>query len=234
MAQSSAGPLGETTIRTFVAELSSAAPVPGGGAAAAVIGATAAGLLAMVAELSHGRPKLVVYGPTHKRGIAAGHRMRDELLRLGDWDNEAFGVFLGVWRDSRGLAPDDRRAAVSPAARAAAEAPRRMVACCVVVADAVEALAGRCNPDLASDLMCASRAVEAAVHCAAENVYVNVAQMEDHVAAEEIRREVRAQVFAVERNVRRCQRVTALGKLRQPERRGGAKTTGADEAPAEG
>lgn len=219
MAQSAAGPLGETTIRTFVADLSSAAPVPGGGAAAAVIGATAAGLLAMVAELSVGRPKLSAYGPTHRRGISVGHRMGDELLRLGDWDNEAFKAFLEVWRDSRGLAPEDRRAALGPVARAAAEAPRRMVACCAAVADAVEALAGRCNPDLASDLMCASRAVEAAAHCAAENVYVNVAQMEDRVEADEIRREVRALVFAVERDVRRCQRVTALGKLRQPERR---------------
>ncbi|MFN8630488.1 MAG: cyclodeaminase/cyclohydrolase family protein [Chloroflexota bacterium] len=106
-----------------------------------------------------------------------------------------------------------------------------MVARCAAVADAVEALAGRCNPDLASDLMGASRAVEAAAHCAAENVYVNVDQMEDRVVAEEIRREVRQLVFAVERDVRRCQRVTALGKLRQPERRGADK---AARAPVEG
>ena len=45
----------ELTIDQFIEKLSSDSPVPGGGSAAALAGATAAGLIAMVASLTAGK-----------------------------------------------------------------------------------------------------------------------------------------------------------------------------------
>jgi methenyltetrahydrofolate cyclohydrolase len=213
------GPLASQPVRAFVSDLASSSPTPGGGAGAAVIGATAASLLSMVAELSAGRPSLSSFSPTILRAGLIGRQTGAELLRLADRDAEAFGTFMDTWRRTKDQPADARRDAVSLAARSSAEAPRLMLDCCALIAEACERLAGRSNPNLASDLLCASYAVEAAAHCAAENVFVNLASLADRAEAEALRKEARLVVAAVERDARACRRRVSTGKPRQPERR---------------
>ena len=209
----------DLTVREFVAELASSAPAPGGGAASAVIGATAASLVSMVAELSVGRPRLVRYAATINRSAKVGRRLGAELLRLADEDAQAFGAFMEVWKAAGAMAPDERQAAMSAAGRGSAEAPRSILGCCLVIADVAERLAGRNNPRLASDLLCASRAVEAASNCAAENVYVNLPNFADSAEADEWQLETKRMVADVERLARATRRVIARGAYRGTGRR---------------
>lgn len=189
-----------------------------------MVGATASALLSMVAELSDGRPKFEVYAATIRRSAAIGRRIGEELLRLADQDAMAFGAFMATWKGSKELATDQRSAVLADAGRWSAEAPRQMLGCCVVIAEACERLAGRSNPSLASDLVCATRAVEAAAHCAAENVFVNLPNLSDETEQEALRTGAVQMVADTERHARAARRVIAAGGLRAPERHKAAST----------
>jgi formiminotetrahydrofolate cyclodeaminase len=145
--------------------------------------------------------------------------MGEELLRLADEDARAFTAFMAAWRSTKGMEPGTKRTTLSAAARISLEPPRTILACCRVVAVAGERLAGRSNLNLASDLMCASRAVEAAAHCAAENVLVNLSNLTDRAEAETLRAETRRTVADVERLARATRRTASSGLLRTPEPR---------------
>lgn len=226
------GIVGGKTVRGFVEDLASAAPAPGGGAAAAITGATAAGLLAMVGEFSQNRPRYQQYAPTIRRAIRVGKRAGAELLRLADEDARVYAAFMEAWRTSRDLPLHDRRLARSDAARVAVEPPLRMLAECLAVARAAERLAGRSNPNLAPELAAASRTVEAAAYCAAENVYVNLPHVMDRATASDLREEARQMVFKVEREARAVRRTIAKGTPMPPEQR--QYLAGDEDAAADG
>ena len=205
------------TVGQFVDRLASSDPTPGGGAAAALIGATSASLVSMVAALS-GSPKLDAYRATIDWANVTARHMGAELLRLADEDARAFEAFMTAWRSTKGMDATEKRAVLSEAGRASLEPPRAMLRCCVAVAEAGERLAGRSNLNLVSDLLCASRAVEAAAHCAAENVLVNVANLADRAEADALCAETRRVVADVERVARATRRNAITGTLRAPRR----------------
>ncbi len=205
------------TVGRFVDRLASSDPPPGGGAAAALIGATAAGLVSMVAELS-GSPKLDAYRATIDWATVTARHMGAELLRLADEDARACEAFMTAWRSTKGMDAIEKRAVLSEAGRASLEPPLAMIRCCVAVAEAGERLAGRSNLNPVSDLLCASRAVEAAAHCAAENVLVNVANLADRADADAQRAETRRLVADVERIARATRRSAVTGTLRASRR----------------
>jgi formiminotetrahydrofolate cyclodeaminase len=210
--------LAPMTVEAFVDRLSSADPTPGGGAAAAMIGATAAALVSMVAELSTS-PKLDQFRPTIDRSRGTAREAGTEFLRLADEDAEGFEAFMTAWRSTKGMEPADKRAVLSDAGRVSLQPPLAILRLCVTVAQAGEELAGRSNVNLVSDLLCASRAVEAAAHCAVENVLVNLANLTDRAEADELRAETKRLVTEVERLARATRRTASTGTLREPRRR---------------
>lgn len=212
--------IGNQTLDSFLEELGSSAPVPGGGAASAIAGALAAGLIAMVAELSASRPKYAPFAATIKSARRDGHRLEKEMVALADQDAAAFTRFM----EASGLpraTPEEaalRKAALRFAALVAIEPPRRIVAACREVASANERLAGRSNLGLASDLIVASRLIEGAAQGAVENVLVNLPWIGDDAAAGALEAEVRMVARSVTRLARATRAHVARRSLRDPER----------------
>jgi formiminotetrahydrofolate cyclodeaminase len=219
MADTPAPRFGSLTLDGFVEQLASSAPIPGGGSAAAVAAALAAGLVAMVAGLSTDRPTYARFAATHVRAGGAGRALAAHLLELADEDAAAYAAFAAAMKLPR--ATDEEKAArtatIRAAAVTAAEVPLLTLEACRDLVVASEALAGRSNRNAASDLAVASRLAEAAAHGAAENVMVNLPALADEDRADELRGRVATLLAEVDDHAESTRAFVELGELRDPE-----------------
>lgn len=78
------------TVKEFLEELSSKAPVPGGGGASAMVGAAGCALGSMVANLTLGKKKYADVEEDIKALILKSEALKEELLCLINKDAEAF------------------------------------------------------------------------------------------------------------------------------------------------
>ena len=208
----------DLTVDAFVERLASAEPVPGGGSASAVAASLGAGLVAMVATLSMGRPKYAQHEALLTWGTTTGQALADRFLTIADEDSDAYAGFGAAMKMPRDT--DDeiaaRRAALSSAARVAAEVPLTCVEACVELVAAAEALAGRSNVNASSDLNVASLLAEAAAHGAAANVLVNLPSVGDDAYASTMSARVGELIREVERLAMATRDTVAAGVARDP------------------
>lgn len=211
--------LGELTLAAFSERLASAEPVPGGGSASAIAGSFAASLLAMVAQLSLGRPKYDAFQGTNERALQIGEMARTRLLELADDDARAYAGFSTARKMPRDT-PDQQAArdsATRAAARAASDVPLEVVRGCARLIEAVAATAGRSNLNASSDLEVAGRLAAAAARGAAANVLINLPMVGDEAYAAAATAEIADLLTRVDQTLAKISEVVAMGTLREPE-----------------
>ena len=161
----------QRSCREFSEVLASSVPVPGGGGAAALIGALAAALGSMAANLSLGKKKFLLFEEDHRRILRETDSLRRRLLSLTEEDAAAFEPLSRAYSMPKN-SPDYAGVMASATLRAA-EAPVEMMHCCCRLIELLEELREKTSPMLLSDVGCASEAARSALTCAAMNVLAN-------------------------------------------------------------
>ena len=171
----------DLTLEDFVRETASESPAPGGGSVSASMGAMAAALATMVANLS-----------SHKRGWDArwkefsdvaekGQALLDELLALIDEDTAAFNRIMDCFAMPKGTEEEKtaRSQAIEKATRYAAEVPLRTMEAALKTLPLALEMARSGNPASASDAGVAALAAVAGIKGARLNVRINAAGLAD-------------------------------------------------------
>ena len=167
----------ERTLRAFGDDLSSSAPVPGGGSAAAYAGAMGAGLAAMVGRIAERK------GATEATTalIAEADNLRADFIRLVDDDSAAYARVAEAMKlpkasdEEKRLRTDRLQAALLAASRVPLEVTktsRRLLDLCErTVQSAASATV--------SDVGVGALLAETALRGAALNVMINLASVKD-------------------------------------------------------
>ena len=208
----------DLTVAAFVDELASSTPVPGGGSASAVAASLGAALVAMVASLSAGRPKYAAHDDLHQRSLETGRRLAARFLDLADEDATAYGSFAEAMKLPKETDADreTRRAALSVAAKGAAEVPLATVEACLELVAAAEAMVGRSNANASSDLDVAALLGEAAARGAAANVLINLPAVDDEAYVGETTARVMGLLDSVEELAAAAHAGVRSGETRDP------------------
>jgi formiminotetrahydrofolate cyclodeaminase len=212
------GPFRDLTVDAFMARLASSDPVPGGGSASAVAAALGASLVTMVASLTTGKPKYVDHEPMLAWADEVGRRLSARFLDIADADAEAYGGFSAALKMPRDT--DDERSqrveAMQAAARRASEVPLSCVEACLELLQVAEALAGRSNPNAASDVDVAALLGEAAARGAAANVMINLPSTGDPELEGRLTQRVTELLSAIEDLAAQTHQAVGSGDRRDP------------------
>jgi formiminotetrahydrofolate cyclodeaminase len=172
----------------------------------------------MVASLTSGRPKYVDHEPMLTWALERGRDLSERFLAIADEDAEAYGGFATALKMPRESEPEiaARTGAMQAAARRASEVPLRCVESCLDLVAAAEALAGRSNPNAASDVDVAALLGEAAARGAAANVLINLPSTGDPAFEGETTSRVTELLAAIEDLASQAHQAVASGERRDP------------------
>jgi formiminotetrahydrofolate cyclodeaminase len=182
----------EEPLKHYTNMLASGAPAPGGGSAAALVGALGAALNSMVANFTVGREKFAAVEEDVQRLLARSEQLRSAWERLTQADTEAYGQVSAAQKMPRETDEQKaaRTAAVQAALKAAAEVPREAVRAAYGVLEVAAELVDKGNPNLITDVGVAAKFGVAALECAALNVEINLAYIKDETYNEAVRGEM--------------------------------------------
>jgi formiminotetrahydrofolate cyclodeaminase len=168
-------------IQFFLDELASKSPTPGGGSAAAIMGAMGAALVSMVCNLTVGKKNYQAVEGEMLAMLERAEVLRVQLTGLIQADIEAFDHVMGAY----GLPKDTdaqkqaRTQAIQEAMKTATEVPLECARACAEIVSLSKAAAELGNRNVISDAGAAVAAGYAALRCSALNVYVNVGAIKD-------------------------------------------------------
>jgi glutamate formiminotransferase/formiminotetrahydrofolate cyclodeaminase len=167
----------ERTLRAFGDDLSSSAPVPGGGSAAAYAGAMGAGLAAMVGRIAERK------GPTEATTalIAEADNLRADFIRLVDDDSAAYARVAEAMKLPK-ASDDEKRARterLQAALLAASRVPLEVAKTSRRLLDLCERTVQSAASATVSDVGVGALLAETALRGAALNVMINLASVKD-------------------------------------------------------
>jgi formiminotetrahydrofolate cyclodeaminase len=181
-------------LETFLAELGSKAATPGGGSAAAVLGALGAALCGMVANLTAGKKKYAAVEDRMQRLIAQADALRQQLVDAIEADVVAFEGVMRAYAMPKQTEAEiaAREAAIQHGLLQAIDAPLLCARLCRQAMVLAEEAAAHGNTAVISDAGVAMLAADAGLRSSALNVMVNVKSLSDRSAAAPKRAELDA------------------------------------------
>ncbi len=173
------------SVKDFIAATAAKTPTPGGGSVAGVVGSLAAALGEMALSFTRGKKKYAEHAALHDRLAARLERARAMFQQLVADDMAAYGLYQSATRQDDSPEKAD---AVQVAVAAAIAVPREVAKLALALLADLKALLPVCNPWLVSDVLAGAALAAATVRLCDYNVRVNVPQVADGPAADEVAR----------------------------------------------
>ena len=186
--------LTEKPIKSFLDELASSAPAPGGGSVAALSGALGAALISMVSNLTVGKEKYAAVQGDINALLKQSESLREKLTGLLEEDVAAYSKLSKTMKMPRET--DEQKAARAEAMdrdlKAAADVPLRVAEACVAVMELCRPAAEKGNINAVSDVGVGILMAEAGLRSAALNVLINLGWIKDEQYISETRKKLDA------------------------------------------
>jgi methenyltetrahydrofolate cyclohydrolase len=184
--------IAQQTVDGYLRDLASDAPTPGGGAVAALAGATGAALMAMVCNLTIGKKGYEEAEDRMRAILGDAETARPAFLELADKDATAFDGVMAAFKMPKETDAEKavRSQAIQQGYEAAAEVPLEIARRAAGLMELARETTESGNANAASDGACAAQALSAAVWSATYNVDINAAALKDQSKAAALRDEV--------------------------------------------
>lgn len=164
-------------IEPFIEQLAASTATPGGGSAAAAVGAMAAGLGAMVAGMSRGKKAYSQYELQLSDAISRLSQLREDLKASIDADAESFKQVMAAYKKAKESASAD--GIVDSALKQATNVPLTVAEKAREVLRILDSLGPITSPNMKSDLLTGAALARAAIEGALSNVEVNLESVKD-------------------------------------------------------
>jgi glutamate formiminotransferase/formiminotetrahydrofolate cyclodeaminase len=181
------GPLVSLSNRDFLDELSSDSPAPGGGSVAALCAAQAAGLCAMVANLTVGKKGYEEVQDRVKEIAELGQEAKDFFLSAIDEDTDAFNKVMDCFRLPRKTdqQKQERSLAVAAATRGATQVPLSVLERLPSLLELIAEIAEKGNRNSLSDAGVAALTAISGAEGAYYNVLINLSSLASEDTSED-------------------------------------------------
>lgn len=182
----------DQTVGSWLEDLASDSPAPGGGAAAAMNAAVGAALVAMVCNLTIGKPRYAEHEPLMRQTLAEVTALRAQAVQLAADDAAAFGAVTDAYKlpKDTDAAKSARTEAIQAALVGAADVPLRTAAVAAAIIDHAGRIMDGANVNVLSDVAVAAASARAALDAAVINVEINLGAMNDPARRDALRAEL--------------------------------------------
>ena len=171
----------DQTIDAFLQQLSSKAPIPGGGGASALVGALSASLAHMVAALTVGKPKYAAVETEMNELLKTAETLTNRFLALMDEDAEAFEPLAQAYRLPKETEADkaEKSVRMEAALKSAVQPPIAIMEACAEALPLIALCAEKGSVVAVSDAGVAASLCRSALEGASLNVFINTQGMLD-------------------------------------------------------
>lgn len=196
----------DNSVQNYLDTLASKNATPGGGSAAALMGAQAAALISMVCNLTIGKPKYAEVEAEMQALLEKSERLREELTGMIKADVDVFNRLMATYGlpKETNEEKEARSAAIQCVLKDATDVPLACAKACAEVIKLSQIAAEKGSTAVISDAGVGVMSGYAALKSAALNVYINAASLKDKEFAAQKLAELEAVLNGVETDVQHC------------------------------
>lgn len=171
----------EKKLSTFLEEVASDSPTPGGGSVAATVGAMGASLASMVSQLTIGKKGYEEVEDLFKQKCKEFEKLRKKLMRQIDLDTNAFNRLMDAFKMPKDTKKQKkkRKKKIQEEFKNATQIPLETAQYARKLIDLIDEVALKGNENALSDIAVAALCGLTAVKAAALNVRINLPSIKD-------------------------------------------------------
>lgn len=178
------------SIETFVQDLNSTKPMPGGGSSAAICGAMAAALAGMSAHMTAGKKKYIAVEDKMQQIMTATKLLQEEMLAMAQEDADMYSLVLQAYKLPKDTEAEavQRAKAIEEASKTAVVASLKVTGACVRIMKLAYVTVTEGNQMMVTDGSASVLLARACQQVAAYNVRINLGGVKEKTAREEAER----------------------------------------------